>query len=284
MKPILITVSLAILSSLSISAGAQSGIGASLFSGEEGAVSPASPATLPSFRPFSGVALSATVSPLGAGAEISTNLNPHLNLRTTGSMFGYATTFNTNGFAADARLELASVRTSLDVYPFHKGFRISPGVLFYNQNRVTASDTVASGTSFTLNGDTFYSAQANAVSGAAPVNGTALLDLHRTRPAFAITAGWGNPFTRNGHWSFPVEVGVGLVGPPALNVRLNGWACYDQAQTECVNVTDPNNPIAIQVQSDLHSQVDKWNQDLVPLKTYPIVSAGVAYRFHIGRN
>ena len=130
--------------------------------------------------------------------------------------------------------------------------------MFYNQNRVRASDTVASGTSFTLNGDTFYSANANAATGATPVNGTALLNLHATRPAFTITAGWGNPLEHRGHWSFPVEVGVGLVGMPTLNVNLAGWACNDKAQTQCMNIADPNNPIAIRVQNDLHSQISKW--------------------------
>lgn len=228
--------------------------------------------------------MSGAVSPLGIGAETTANLNPHLNLRTTGSMFNYATSFSTNGFAANAQLKLASARTSLDVYPFHSGFRMSPGVMFYNQNRVTASDTVAPGTSFTLDGDTFYSARANAVTGATPVNGTALLNLHVARPAFTITGGWGNPLAGHSHWSFPVEVGAALVGTPALNVKLNGWACYDQAQTDCMNIADPNNPIAVRVQNDLQTQMAKWKGDLEPLKTYPIVSAGVAYRFHTGRS
>jgi hypothetical protein len=198
-------------------------------------------------------------------------------------MFNYDTTFNTNGFAADAKVKLASTRTSIDVYPFHAGFRISPGIMFYNQNRVTANETVAGGTSFTLNDDTFYSANPNPVTGAVPVSGSALLNLHSTRPAFTITGGWGNAIARSGHLSFPVEVGVGFVGAPSLNANLNGWACYDQAQTQCVNVADPNNAIAVQVQSDLQTQIGKWTHDLEPLKTYPIISAGVAYSFNVGR-
>jgi hypothetical protein len=233
---------------------------------------------------FSRFAVSAAVSPLGIGAEVTTNLNAHMNLRASGSVFSYTTTFSTNGFAANAQLKLASTRASIDLYPFHRGFRISPGVMFYNQNRVNASDTVSSGTSFTLNGDTFYSANVNPSTGATPVNGTALFNLHATHPAFTITGGWGNPLAKNGHWTFPVEVGVGLIGAPTLNVNLKGWACYDQAQTQCTNIADPNDPIAVQVQSDLHSQVSKWNQDLEPLKTYPIISGGVAYSFNIGRS
>jgi hypothetical protein len=228
---------------------------------------------------FSLFSLSGGVSPLGIEAAATTNLNSHLNLRATGSLFSYATSFNTHGFRANANLNLASTRISLDIYPFHSGFRISPGILLYNQNRIKASDTVAAGTSFTLNGDTFYSANANTGTGATPVNGTALLNLHATRPAFTITGGWGNTVARRGHWSFPVEVGVALVGAPTLNVNLNGWACYDEAQTQCMNIADGKNPIAIQVQNDLRAQISTWKKDLEPLKTYPIVSAGVAYSF-----
>jgi hypothetical protein len=246
-------------------------------------VSPSSPVAPDSGRPLSRVAVGGGVSLLGIGVDLTTNLNGHLNLRASGSYFSQPIHFTTNGFHADAELKLASTRASVDIYPFHRGFRISPGVMLYNQNRITATDTIASGTSFTLNDDTFYSANANTATGATPVNGSALLNLHATRPAFTITGGWGNPLARNGHWSFPVEVGVALVGAPALNVKLAGWACHDQAQTQCTDISNLNNPIAVQVQNDLQAEIGKWTKDLDPLKTYPIINAGVSYSFHTGR-
>ncbi|HEY2469495.1 MAG TPA: hypothetical protein VGI45_16860 [Terracidiphilus sp.] len=125
-------------------ATAQSEMSANLVSGsDEVAISSASPVPTAFFRPFSRFAVSGAVSSLGIGAEVTTNLNPHLNLRATGSLFHYGTTFDTNGFAANGQLKLASARVSLDVYPFHSGFRISPGMMFYNQDRITAVDTLA---------------------------------------------------------------------------------------------------------------------------------------------
>jgi hypothetical protein len=35
------------------------------------------------------------------------------------------------------------------------------------------------------------------------------------------------------------------------------------------------------VQSNLTAQVAKWTNDLNPLKTYPIVSVGLAYSFRV---
>jgi hypothetical protein len=232
-------------------------------------------------RPLSRIGFGAGISPLGIQMLAATNLSNHFNLRGTGNFFNYSDNFTTNGINATAKLNLASAGASLDVYPSHLGWRISPGVLFYNQNQVTAATNVAAGTSFTLNGNTYYSANANSVTGATPVTGNGILGLHTTKPAFTITTGWGNMIPRNGHWSFPFEIGVAFIGAPSVNVNLTGWACYDQAQTECTNISDPTNPIAQAIQSNLTAQEAKWVSDLNPLKTYPIVSGGVAYSFHI---
>ena len=234
-----------------------------------------------SARPLSRLGLGIGISPLGIQLQAATNISNHFNVRGTGNFFNYSDNFTTDGIDATAKLSLASAGASLDVYPFPVGWRISPGVLFYNQNQVTAATNVAAGTSFTLNGTTYYSADANPVTGATPVTGSGVLGLNSTKPAFTITTGWGNMVPRKGHWSFPFEIGVAFVGAPTVNVNLAGWACNDQAQTECTDISDPNNPIAIAVQSNLTAQVAKWTSDLNPLKTYPIISGGVAYSFHI---
>lgn len=220
---------------------------------------------------------------MGIGLDLTTNLNRHLSLRASGGFLSQPVHFTTNGFHADAKLKLASTRASLDIYPFRNGFRISPGLMVYNQNRITGTEAIAGGAGFTLNGDTYYSDNANTATGAVPVYGTALLNLHATRPAFTITGGWGNPLAHNGHWSFPLEVGIALVGAPAVNVNLAGWACLDPAETQCANLSNLNDPIATQVQSDLQAEVAKWKGDLDPLKTFPIIKGGVTYSFNLGR-
>jgi hypothetical protein len=235
---------------------------------------------VPPPKPLSRIAIGATVSPLGPQLQVATNLNKHFNLRGTGNYFSYATTFTTNGIQAAATLNLASAGASLDIYPFRSDFRLSPGALFYNQNRMSAVGAVAGGSSFTLNGNKYYSASANPSTGATPITGNALLGMHTNRPAFTATAGWGNviPFS-GGHWSFPVEIGAAFIGAPTLAVNMNGWVCLDQAQTMCYDfATDPN---ASTARADLQTQVAKWKSDLNPLQTYPIVSFGVAYNFKI---
>jgi hypothetical protein len=232
-------------------------------------------------KPLSRFAIGGGVSPLGIQLETVTKLASHFNLRGTGDFFNYSTNFTTSGINATAKLNLASARVSLDVYPFRSGFHISPGVLLANQNQVTASTNVAAGTSFTLNGQTYYSATANSATGATPITGSGILGLNTNKTAFTATAGWGNMARGRGHWSVPVEAGVAFIGAPTVKVNLSGWACYDQAQTECADITSTTNPIGVAVQSNLTTQVAKWTSDLNVLKTYPIVSVGLAYSFHV---
>lgn len=224
-------------------------------------------------KPLSRIALGVGVSPLGVNMTAATNLNKYLNVRGTGNLFKYTVNnISTNGFNVDANLDFASAGVSLDLFPFPKhGLRVSPGVLFRNTNSASATFTANAGTSFTLDDVTYYASATN------PVKGIGTFGLHATNPAPTITAGWGNVIPQSGgHLSFPFEVGVAFIGSPAINVSLiSGQACNAQG-LNCVNVaTDPT------VQANLQAQVAKYKNDLDPLKTYPIVSFGVAYNFRI---
>ncbi len=243
---------------------------------------PAVPSGRASDAPFSRVALGGGFTTLGPGVQITTNLADHLNLRLSGNGFHYGTNFSTNGFDANAKLNMISAGAAADFYPFHKGFRISPGILVLNNNKVTATSVAAGGTSFTLNDTTYYSASANAATGATPLHADGSLGLNTNKPAFTLTTGWGNTIPRNGgHWSFPAEVGVAFIGSPAVHVTLSGWACQDQAQTQCSDVTSTTDATAQDVQSNLAAQIAKWKSDLDALKTYPVLSFGVAYSFAV---
>jgi hypothetical protein len=81
---------------------------------------------------------------------------------------------------------------------------------------------------------------------------------------------------RHGHLSFPFEIGVGFVGAPTLNIALTSGQICDAQGQNCVAVaTDPS------MQQNLATQVAKYSKDLNPLKTFPIVSGGVAYSFRM---
>ena len=231
--------------------------------------------------PFSRMSVGTGISPLGIGIQVSTDLNKHLNLRGSGAIFKYNTSFNLDGFPMDANVNLASGGVAVDYYPFHLGWRLTGVILFVNDNQISSTMTVPSGNYVTINGTTYYSANTNPATGAAPLTGTGSLYLNGLKPGAVLTTGWGNHVKRRGHWTFPFEIGAAFVGSPKIGIQLGGWACTDAAQTHCTNIAEPQNPIAQKFQSDLQAQIHKWNDDIHVLEAYPVISFGVAYSFQL---
>jgi len=230
---------------------------------------PAAPSQVP---PFSRVAFGGGISLLGVHLMAATNVNRYLDLRGDGRFFKYTGNFNTDGFAISPRLNLASAGISLDLYPFPRhGLRLTPGVLFYNQNKATSAIIAEGGSTFTLNGEDYYSSASN------PVTGTATLNLHSQTPAFTITTGWGSFLPANGkHWSFPIEIGVALIGSPAVDLALTSGQICDSTGENCADVASNQ-----ELQQDVQAQAAKYEHDLEPLKTFPIIGFGVVYSFGI---
>lgn len=227
-----------------------------------------------SVKPLSRIALSGGVSAMGVNMQAATNLNRYLNVRGTGNYFNYTVNnISTNGFNVNAKLNFATAGASLDLYPFpNHGFRLSPGALFYNQNLVSANVSVANGTRLTLGNQAYYSLPSN------PITGTGSVALNTQNPAFTITTGWGNMIPRNGgHWSFPFEIGAAIVDTPTIKLSIIGTGCGDPTiPATCVNMA--TNATA---QQNLAAQITKYQNDLEPLKVYPILSFGIAYNFRI---
>ena len=238
---------------------------------EDSAVVTTKPAPEP-LKPFSRFALGGGIGIGGINLQAATNLNRYSNVRVSGNVFSYTVNdISTNGFTANGNLTFATMGASFDYYPWPMhGFRVSPGLLLYNENSLTASATVAPGESFTLNDVDYFSSASN------PIRAKAKVGLNATNPAFTLTTGWGNMISRKGgHWSFPFELGAAFVGSPSFKMTLSGTACDFQG-ANCVNAaTDPS------LQHNLQAQIDKYKKDVDALKVFPILSIGVSYNFNI---
>lgn len=217
-----------------------------------------------SSRPFSSFAIGVKADTLGAGIEIATPLSRGFNLRSGANFIAYGYPFDINGVNYNAELDFRSGEVRVDWFPWHNGFHISPGILYF-KNSISAIATVAPGQPFQLNDQSFV----NSVND--PVHGTAsVLIPHKVAPM--LTLGFGNLLPRSGrHISVPFEVGVAYVGQMRVNVALSGTACTTDG---CVDMaTDPS------TQNDLKEEVSNVNDDLSRFPIYPIVSLGFAYRF-----
>jgi hypothetical protein len=234
-------------------------------------------------RPFSRIGIGADVNPLGVGFKTAVILDHVFDARLMGNYFNFnSSQFEIEGFKANADFHLASAQAAVDWYPFASIWRISPGMLFLNGNQLSGNTAVVPGTSFSINGQTFYSANTNAATGATPLTGSGVVAFHTHSPAFTIAGGFGKFIPRSDrHWSFPSEFGVAFTGAPYVNAKFTGWVCTDYAQTDCSNVGVTTNPTGAQFNGALQTQIAKWNHDLSVVKVYPLFSYSVVYSFNI---
>src|SRR5580704_3860095 len=211
------------------------------------------------------VGIGVKFSTLGAGIEVATPLTSKLNLRGGFNFFRYSRSITNNGIVYDGHLHLQSGEAHLDWFPFG-GFHVSPGLLFYNGNAVTATAAVPGGNTITLGGTQYES------DPAAPVTGAGTLDFVKVAPS--IMVGVGNLIPRNGrHYSFLFEVGGAYQGSARVALNFAGNVC-DTTGTICRPIaSDPT------VQANIQAQQLKIKNDINPYRFFPIVSFGVGFNF-----
>jgi hypothetical protein len=217
-------------------------------------------------RPFRTYAVQVKIGFAGIGVDLATPLAQRLNVRIGGSFFSYNGTFNADGLNIYGDAKLRSGTLSVDWFPFNGRFRISPGLTLYNGNNLNAGVSVPAGGTFDLGDGPTYTSSASD-----PVHGTASLTFGK-RTAPSLTMGWGNMIPRSGkHYSMPFEFGFQYIGDPLLAISLAGTACSNAGCSDVA--TDPTS------QANLQQEVQELNSDLQPLRFYPIVSIGAAWKF-----
>ena len=220
--------------------------------------------------PFSEIGIALKVGVAGPGIDIATPLASRVNLRVGGSFFSYSPSFTVSGITVNGSIDFRSANASLDIYPFGGAFRISPGVNFYNGNKASGVATIGVGQSFTLNDVNYFS------SPTAPVTGTFNMAFGN-QVAPSLTIGFGNMLPRKAsqRWSVPFEIGAQYIGDPLITLNLTGTACANvQGTTGCAPVaTDAT------TKANLKAEQATLNNDINPLKFYPILSIGISRRF-----
>lgn len=182
-------------------------------------------------------------------------------------MINYNRTFNKDGIAYNGQLSFKTFEAHYDFFPWAKSFHISPGVLVYAGDPITASAAVPGNQSFTLGGTTYYSQPSN------PVTGNGKIDFNKAAPM--ITIGTGNLVSRKEgkHFTVPFEIGVAFQGSPKAALTLGGNVC-DSPGVNCrPAATDTG------VQNNIISEQNKLNNSMSFFKVYPIISVGFGYKF-----
>jgi hypothetical protein len=211
------------------------------------------------------------LSSLGVGGEFAVELTHRSNLRAGFNLLGYSRGFSKDGINYAASLSLRSVEAHYDWFPF-RGFHISPGLMLYNGNNLSATATVPSGNRFTLSGVTYLSEPGD------PVLGSGKIDFNKAAPT--IMFGLGNLVRRSGRrFSVNFEVGLAFQGDPHAALSLGGSVCANYTGvpvvfSDCRSISsDPT------VQANVAAEQAKINHDISPFKVYPLISLTLGYRF-----
>jgi hypothetical protein len=221
------------------------------------------------YRPFSSLGVASRVGFAGTGFDVATPLATRFNLRAGTDFFNYTTSFQEQGANVGINLHLRSGHAALDWFPLGGQFRVSPQLVFGNNNRILATAVIPSGSTITLNGENYISSYTD------PLRGSGRIDFRKVSPGLGL--GFGNliPRTRS-RFSVPVEIGFYYAGQPSLQVAFTGSAC------------DPNYPPSVGCASV--DQDPGFQQNLAAFKVrndhnlsyasfVPIFSLGFGYRF-----
>ena len=215
-------------------------------------------------RPFSRIAIGTRLGTLGYGAQIATPITSRINLRGSANFFNFGYGIGVDGANYASELHLKSGMVSVDYYPFHSSFHVSPGFMIF-KSTAGATMTVPGGNTFSL-GDATYTSDPND-----PVHGSGVMAFGRTFMP-ALTIGFGNMIPRHerSHWSVPVDLGLAYTGQNSMHINLAGSACQ---QGFCMSTTDPT------IQQNVVQEQNDINESMKRFKIYPILTSGVAYRF-----
>ena len=209
-------------------------------------------------------AVGVKVGTLGIGVQAGTALGSRINVRGGANFFSYKDSITEDGVIYNGTLQLRSVEAKLDLFVIG-GFRVTPGLLLYNDNNVSAAASVPNGSSVTFNGTRYTSNPAD------PLRGTAAITFNKFAPTIGI--GFGNLLPRsNRHWSLSTDLGIAFSGSPQFGLGLTGSACVNGTVCQPV-ATTPS------VAANVEAERVKIQNDLKDFKYYPEVSVMFGWKF-----
>jgi hypothetical protein len=220
------------------------------------------------YRPFSSLGLATRVGFAGTGFDLATPLARKMNLRAGTDFFSYDTSFQEQGANVGINLHLRSSHAAVDWFPFGGRFRLSPQIVFGNNNRILATAIIPSGSTITLNGQDYISSYTD------PLRGSGRIDFRKVSPGLSF--GFGNLVPRDrSRLSIPVEMGFYYAGQPSLQVAFFGSACDPNLSPSagCASVSqDPG------FQQNLAAFKARNDHNLSYASFFPIFSVGFGYR------
>ncbi len=193
----------------------------------------------------------------GVGLDLDFGLSPEWGVRVGYSVFDLDHSIATSDVHYNGRLKLGMATALLDWYPFRGMFHLTAGVVD-DRTRLDVVGRPSQG-AYTLNGNTYTSAQVGSLVGRARF-------AQSVAPYLGV--GWGNPTALDGHVHFLFDIGAVYGG--AVQVAL---------AAQCGPAAPAGSAACMSAQSDVAAERLKLQHKLNVVHWYPMVSLGVAVRF-----
>ncbi len=199
----------------------------------------------------SDVGIAVRFGTLGLGLEVSKLLTGHIAARVGGNYFKVSTTKDQTNITYDASLKLQAFSALIDLFPGKRGgFHLTAGIMT-NPAKVTATGQPTASGTFTINNNTYTTAQV----------GTLIAEGKFKSVAPYVGIGFGTPARNGGALGFLFDLGA-VIGKPTITLSATGAA--------------GNAALA----SDLQAQVASTQTDVDKYaKVYPVLDFGLIYRF-----
>ena len=196
-------------------------------------------------------ALGAEIGTAGYGPTVIFTFSKYLTATAGYTWLSYNYDASSTDANYQGKLKLSNVQAYVNWHPFAGTFHISAGA-FVSNNRVGVTGQPKSSTTFDVGGTTYTAAQVGTLSGNVEL-------AKNTEPYIGF--GWAKK-PINGGIGFFVEFGVLFTSTAKASLGSTGPIANDPT-----------------FQTNLRKEEKDINHDLKPLRYYPIVQAGLLYRF-----
>ncbi|WP_229413611.1 hypothetical protein [Massilia violaceinigra] len=201
------------------------------------------------------IAVTAEVGTTGVGAHLIFPMEKTLNARFGASYFQY----KYNDTASTVHYTMKAKLQNIDVlFDWHlidnSPFRLTGGVV-YNGNKVSMVARQDSNGNYNINGKTYAASQVGILNGG--------IEYNKGAPYLGV--GWGNALSTDKKWQFSADVGALWQGHPNGRLVQSGCTATSAACT--------------QLARDVAVERVKMEADVQAYKVYPVLRAGVSYRF-----
>lgn len=194
---------------------------------------------------FDQVSVGAGVSTLGYGIDLNSRFSDHFSATVGYSTFNFDGDQDTDEVRYDGEIKSSNTSIKLNWHPFAGGFHVAVGAVLGDIN-AAVTGTPRAGGSYQFNGTTYTAADVGSLTGRVEI-----------KDSVAPYAGIG--YRSRGRFGFYADIGV-IAAKTSVQLSATGL------------VADPR------FLADLEAERREL-EDSVDLSLYPVIGAGLVYRF-----